>query len=166
MRNVCAITGHRPEGFSWNYYNKQCSQHQNYLYQVKNTAIKLIEKENCTTFITGGARGVDLDFALTILKLKETYSNIKLTVALPYMGHHNSMTEEEKGNYQLVLQKADSIKYITKHYTRLCFLVRNKYMVDNATMLLAYYNGVKQGGTYQTINYATKQNIPVYIIAL
>ena len=39
---------------------------------------------------------------------------------------------------------------------------RNKWMVDNATNVLALYNGQESGGTYKCIEYAKSKNVPVF----
>ena len=48
-------------------------------------------------------------------------------------------------------------------YTKSCMFVRNRYLVDNADMLLAAYDG-QPGGTEMTIRYARKMGIQVCCI--
>lgn len=43
-------------------------------------------------------------------------------------------------------------------------MVRNQYMVDNSTKILACYNGDQFGGTYQCINYAKSKNKEIIYI--
>lgn len=165
MHKVCAVTGHRPTGFSWDYYDKQHPQHTAYLASMRQDIINLVCNEQCTTFITGGAKGVDLDFALTVLQLQGTLlSHIQLELAIPYRGHHNSMTTSENQDYHLLLQKANKVHYICQQYNKSCFMLRNRYMVDNAHLLIAYYNGTTSGGTYRTIQYAQRMHKPIHIV--
>jgi len=44
-------------------------------------------------------------------------------------------------------------------------LKRNRYIVDNCSIIFVIFNeNVKRGGTFQTINYATKKNKDIYIL--
>lgn len=69
---TCCVTGHRPKGFSWNYYDVDCLEHQSYLLEIA-TKIKELIDEGYSHFISGGAIGVDMDFAETIIYIKEMY---------------------------------------------------------------------------------------------
>ena len=40
-------------------------------------------------------------------------------------------------------------------------LLRNNFLVDNSSLLLAYYDGRKKGGTYYTVNRAKKKGIDI-----
>ena len=42
-------------------------------------------------------------------------------------------------------------------------LERNRYMVNNSSLLIALFNG-KPGGTKSTIEYAKKQNLRIIVI--
>ena len=50
-----------------------------------------------------------------------------------------------------LLNKADSVEYVTRSYIKNCMLERNKRLVDYAGYLLAVYNGEWRGGTVATI---------------
>ena len=43
---------------------------------------------------------------------------------------------------------------------------RNRYMVDRSGRLIAVYNGVPKGGTYQTLLYAMKKGLVTHILDL
>ncbi len=160
MTTTCAVTGHRPDSFAWNYYNKQDTRHIAYLNNIHDTLVDLTQK-GYTNFIAGGALGVDMDFALAVLQLKHQYPHIQLELALPYPGWQMITNKEQQRNTQLLLQQADKVSNICEHYCQRCFFMRNQYMVDNAQLLLAYYNGMHKGGTYYTVQYATRKNIPI-----
>ena len=43
---------------------------------------------------------------------------------------------------------------------------RNRYMVDRSSRLIAVYNGVPKGGTFQTLAYAMKKGLTIHTIDL
>ncbi|MBQ6400012.1 MAG: hypothetical protein IJI21_07830 [Clostridia bacterium] len=52
-----------------------------------------------------------------------------------------------------MLDRADIVTATGHQYTKSCMFARNRYLVDNADMLLAAYDG-QPGGTEMTIRYA------------
>lgn len=40
-------------------------------------------------------------------------------------------------------------------------LIRNEWMVNRSRLVVACYDGRSRGGTYYTVNYAKRKNIPV-----
>ena len=46
------------------------------------------------------------------------------------------------------------------YYTR-CFLDRDEFMVENASLLIAFYDGREKGGTYYTFKKANCLGVPV-----
>lgn len=62
------------------------------------------------------------------------------------------------------MREADITTHIGHEYTRSCLFRRNRYMVDNANLLLAAYDG-QPGGTAMTVQYAENTGVPVQIVA-
>ena len=56
-----------------------------------------------------------------------------------------------------ILTAADKAVITSEQYNRGCFFTRNRYMVDNADVVVCAFNG-KSGGTAYTVDYALKQN--------
>ena len=115
LRRVC-FTGHRPEKLGI------CEK------EVKNRlqyAIQIAIKEGYTTFISGMARGVDMWAAEIVLEERKKNDKIKLICASPFEGFENSWSLTERYRYNTILEKADYIKYVSKHYSRQCFQIRN-----------------------------------------
>ncbi len=112
------------------------------------------------TFITGMARGVDIFAAKVILEEKKLNKNVKLICAIPYQGFETKWNETDKCFYNRIIKQADEVIFVCKHYSRTCFQLRNVFMVDNSSKVIAVYSG-KKGGTKNTINYAKSQKIEV-----
>ena len=54
--------------------------------------------------------------------------------------------------------------YTTSVYAfngRTCFLDRDEFLVENASLLIAFYDGREKGGTYYTLKKANCLDIPV-----
>lgn len=132
----------------------------------KNNAASLKEKLNnelreligsgINTFVTGGALGFDTLAALTVLKLREEFPEINLILALPCKTQTAKWTQAQKNAYNDILAKADYTIYLSENYTPECMLRRNRFMVDNSSVVIAYLSR-PFGGTAYTVSYAFDQ---------
>lgn len=111
-------------------------------------------------FITGMAKGVDIDAAEIVLQLRDDGYPVRLICASPYPGFESSWCETWQKRYQDVITKADLVRYICPHYSRSCFQIRNMWMVDHSARVIAVFNG-KPSGTKNTIDYAQQQGLPI-----
>ena len=116
-------------------------------------------------FISGMAVGVDLDFAETVVKLKNDFP-ITLECAIPCPNQTLNWYDKDKLRYDSILKRADNVKLVSERYTAECMLKRNRYMVDKSELIIAVFNGIKKGGTWYTINYAKKENKVIVLIEL
>ena len=124
-----------------------------------------ITKYGITNFISGMAIGVDLDFAEIVLKLRNKYP-ITLECAIPCPNQTLKWNSTDKLRYESILKRADEINLISERYTPECMLKRNRYMVDKSELVIAVFNGIEQGGTWYTINYAKRVNKVIELINL
>lgn len=160
MENIktCCVTGHRPQGFPWNYADTQCSFHKQYKKFLTDKISNLIS-DGFTHFISGGAIGVDMDFAEAVLALRNSqFPNIHLEIAVPCQGQDLKWRTADKERYRTILEKANKVTILSEHYTRFCMQKRNEYMVNNSDLVLAFWNDETTGGTYNTISYAKRKN--------
>ncbi len=147
----CAFTGHRVIAVSRRFDLEQ---------RLERELVALIEN-GVTTFIAGGALGFDTLAEKTVLKLKKAYPHIKLRLILPCPEQTLKWQEKDKAVYKDMLLMADSTEYVSSFYTDSCMLDRNRKMVDEAEVLVAFYDGRKRSGTAMTVSYAVKKGIPV-----
>lgn len=136
--------------------------------RLETTIISAI-KEGYDTFITGMAPGFDIEAGVCVAVLKEPssspfklqyYPHIRLVCAIPYEGFLRKRECIWRKAQQYLLKSADEIVYVCPTPHRGSYQIRNKWMVDHSTRVIAYYNGTA-GGTKNTIVYAQKKNIPV-----
>lgn len=152
MCKIC-VTGHRPDKL----YGYDLSDIR-YLF-LKQRIKKYLIEQNCTEGITGMALGVDMIFALAVIDLKDEGYDIKLHCAIPCLGHTSKWFDKKSIElYNYILSRADMVKIVSeKPYDRYVMQTRNMYMVDNADMVLAVWNG-SNGGTKNCIDYAKNKN--------
>lgn len=156
-----AFTGYRPQKmpFGFNENDPRC---RDFIRRLEDSICVLIFN-GYTHFITGGALGMDTYAAEIVLKLKKQYPMITLEVAVPFDAQSDRWADEYRSRYASIIEQADMITVISHPYTRSCMYLRNRYLVDNADLLMACYDG-RPGGTAMTVEYANRVGIPVEII--
>lgn len=150
----CCFTGHRPEKL--NTSEKE----------VKAALRKQIDQavhDGFKVFITGMARGVDLWAAEIVLDLRKRNKEIRLICAIPHDGFEARWSPSWQELYRYVLAEADLTRVISKGYHTGVYQVRNEWMVNHSTRVIAVFNG-QPSGTKNTIDYAYRQGVPVVLI--
>ena len=117
-----------------------------------------------TQFLSGMAEATDTWSALSVLDLREKNPAIKLHCILPCKEQANKWSASSRGLYHSILDRADSIVYVSMAYHRNCMLKRNRFLRDHAAALLAVYNGERRGGTAATVRYAQKMGREIFEI--
>lgn len=145
---TCCFTGHR----NINKYNLGKLKAE-----LENTIEQLIN-DGVVNFEAGGALGFDTISALTVLKMKEKFKQIKLILVLPCRNQAYKWSKSDIETYEYIKSQSDEFIYTSEDYYDGCMIKRNQYMVDHAEYVIAAWNGRKTGGTYATINYAKKLN--------
>ena len=161
---TCCCTGHRPNGFPFK-YGIDTKKHNAYFQALEEKTELAIIKYGTTSFISGMAIGVDLDFAEIVLKLRNKYP-IKLECAIPCPNQTLKWNDKDRLRYESIINSADKVNLISDRYTSDCMLKRNRYMVDKSELIIAVFNGIEHGGTWYTINYARETNTTIELIDL
>lgn len=131
--------------------------------KLKKTIIEYIEKGYCY-FGAGGAMGFDTLAAQTVLKLKETYPQIKLILVLPCLTQMRGWKEADVKEYERIKSLADKVVYTSQEYTRGCMFKRNRHLVDFSSLCIAYLNK-DEGGTAYTVKYAKQSGLNIINLA-
>lgn len=150
----CCFTGHRPE---------KLKAPEWLIKRELDREIRQAITDGLDVFITGMARGVDIWAAEIVLSLRDSGLPIRLICASPFDGFERSWNEEWQQRYHHILNGADYTLFVCKGYSRSCFQIRNEWMVNHSSRVIAAYNGEK-GGTKNTIDYAIRNGIPVFFI--
>lgn len=131
--------------------------------KLKKTIIEYIEKGYCY-FGAGGAMGFDTLAAQTVLKLKETYPQIKLILVLPCESQTRGWKEADIAEYERIKSLADKVVYTSQEYTRGCMFKRNRHLVEFSSLCIAYLNK-DEGGTAYTVKYAKQSGLNIINLA-
>ena len=144
-KTVC-FTGHRtiPLLKKWKIEKK-----------LKEVLETLIEEGYCY-FGAGGALGFDTIAAQAVLGLKKKHPEIKLILVLPCKNQTRGWEEKDVSVYESIIEQADKVVYTQEHYDRGCMFKRNRHLVDNSSVCVAYLTEEK-GGTAYTVNYANQK---------
>lgn len=145
---VCG-TGHRPDKLGG--YTDEVFQ------KLKHTAaVWLADQQDLKLVISGGALGWDQALAAAAREL-----GIPYILALPFPGFEDRWPQSSKAFLYGLQHDCFSDKYICEPgYAGWKMQKRNEWMVDNAGMVLALWNGTT-GGTSNCIKYAEKVQRPI-----
>lgn len=110
------------------------------------------------------AEGTDTWAALAVLALKKTRPALRLHCVLPCQGQADLWQAPAREFYFSILDRADSVIYVSRIYAKDCMLKRNRYLVDHAAALLTVYNGERRGGAAMTVRCARRLGREVTIL--
>lgn len=157
----CAFTGHRPQKlpFGFDESDPRCLD---FKFRIE-AGIEVLILNGYEHFISGGALGMDMFAAEAVLKLRRKYPRVRLELAIPFRGQSERWPERYRERYERLIAEADIMTVLSDVFDRNCVFHRNRYMVDNADILLACFTG-GAGGTAMTVEYARQLGIPVALI--
>ena len=147
-RNITvAFTGHRT----------YCGEANSDLHQ---TILKLSE-EGFTRFLCGMAWGFDLAAGEAVAEAKKHCSEIELVAVVPYDGFEGLFHGDDAEQYGRVMAAADEVVVVSEQGGDAAFRRRNDYLVDNASIVVAWFDGEPRGGTAYTVRRARHSRLPV-----
>ena len=129
-----AITGHRPQRL------------KNQNKEIKKWFTKQFKKLNPECIYCGMAQGADQIAALVAKEL-----NIPVICCYPFPKKNFHPTEE-------YIMEGNTIVFTSEQYSKKAYYIRDCFMVDHSDIVLSVWDGLSNGGTYLTIEYAKKQN--------
>ena len=154
----CAFTGHRDTKLPWgqNEDDPRCISLKAKLAEAARSAYEKGKRH----FFVGMAMGCDMYFCEALLALREEHPGITIEACVPWPGQAASWPASQVERWGRLVNACDEETTICSHYTRACFTLRNQYMVDNSSMLIAAAGGYP-GGTMNTILYALRHGLEV-----
>jgi uncharacterized phage-like protein YoqJ len=152
---VACFTGHRPDVLGG--YDKEAPKNvevRNFLREH----VQRLKGDGYTTFISGGALGVDQWAADVVLEDPE----LELVVALPFKDYGNNWPPESQVILKDQCSKAKRIHIVCEgDYSPHKNHLRNQWMVDNCNLVIAVWNGFPKGGTASCVRYAQRVGKPM-----
>lgn len=158
---TCCFSGHRPPKLHWgaNEDDERCTA----LKAEIAARLDGIYQAGYRHFICGMAIGCDTYFAEAVLALREAHGDVTLEAAIPCGTQPEKWTEAQRLRYNSLIDASDEVTVLQIDYTPGCMLARNRYMVDQSSLLLCCYNG-GPGGTMSTILYAMRSGVETMVI--
>lgn len=160
---TCCFSGHRPSKLPW-----RADESAAGCIALKNEILcrlNGIYEAGYRHFVCGMAIGCDMYFAEAVLELKKTRGDITLEAAIPCGSQPDKWNGEQRRRYNRLLDSCDKVTVLQIEYSAECMMRRNKYMVDNSSLLLTCFDG-RPGGTMNTILYAQRNGVKVITIEI
>ncbi len=117
-------------------------------------------------FLVGMAWGFDLAAGEAVAALKGRHADVELIAVVPFGDFRNLFHSEDLQRYDKVLQAADECVEINEKGSARSYMLRNDFLVDNASLVVAWWNGRRNGGTAYTIKRAFKKGCEVINLRL
>lgn len=157
----CAFTGYRPFKMPFG-YDEDGETGKKFKKRLL-IAIEDLIRQGYLHMISGGAQEMDIMAAEAVIELKKKYDSVTLELAIPYENQAEEWTEDYRKRWQTCVDAADMMTVISHEFTDNCFMLKNHYLVQQADVVLACFDGQDEG-TKQTIEYAKEYGCPVVII--
>ena len=152
LRSVC-FTGHRelPPVRSAAY--RQLVAHTE-------AAIRRAFDRGARRFYCGGAEGFDLLAGQLVLLTQARHLDIHLILLLPYTGFGEGFSAANKAELARQKKAAEEVLYLSNHYFPGCMAIRNRQLVEDADLCIAYLTRAPSG-TAQTVGFAREKGIEI-----
>lgn len=147
-KNICvAFTGHRC-------YRGEADA-------LLRREVERLYAEGYRCFITGMSWGFDLAAGLAVAEAKRLHDDIRLVAAEPFAGFRDMFDGRSAEDYDAVLAAADERVCVCDAKSARSYMLRNDFMVDNSSFLVAWYDGSPHGGTAYTVKRARRMRLPI-----
>ena len=157
-QTACTFTGHREEKLPWksNEIDPRCIRLKEQIYD----SVESVYRSGIHHFICGMATGGDMYFCEAVMALRASHEDVTLEAAIPYERQSEGWSEALRKRYAKLVADCDYYTLVQKDYSPDCMMRRNRYMVDNSSVLIAAYGG-KPGGTMNTLLYALRRGLEI-----
>ena len=143
---VCGFIGEQPKDFPWEYGNDS-KAHGEFIKQLKEAIEEAVELNEVATFCCGLVHSADLDFAESVLYLKENkYPTIKLICVVDKENLHKHWNKQDAEHYKFILERADE----QKPFSDISF-------IETSEQLIAAWNGEEFGPMWDILYYAMQE---------
>lgn len=146
---ILAGTGHRPERTGG--YDKIARR------ELEDFASLMLKLYRPTRVISGMALGWDQALAVAAYR-----AGIPFDAYVPFDGQEGRWPSHAQARYHRIISAAENVKVVSGGgFSSQAMQARNEAMVDNATAILALWDGVKSGGTWNCMLYARNKGVRV-----
>ena len=100
----------------------------------------------------------NLAAAEAVLELRDSLPGLRLVAVVPFGGQEARFSHADRARYRAAMASADDAVVLSPVYRAGCYAVRNNYLVDHASLLVAWYDG-SPGGTRHTVSRALRRGL-------
>ena len=140
--------------------------HRDYAHSADDALEALLRKlyaEGYRYFMCGMARGFDLAAGECVARLRHEMLDMRLVCVIPFRGQERSFSQADQARFRNLAEGADETIYLSEGYWAGAYHQRNDFLAENASVIVAYYNGTK-GGTHYTLHRAVKRGLMIFNI--
>jgi uncharacterized phage-like protein YoqJ len=166
IERVLCFTGHRPNKLG-GYSGEEAEGIRKCLLGHLARLIERAARKGYTTFISGGAQGVDQIAAEAVINRRANpeFAHIKLVIARPFPSQHIKWPYNSQKRFHEIVDAADVVVDVSPDpYAPWKMQVRNEFMVNQSRTVVAVWDGTEKGGTWNCIRYAVKMDRAVLVI--
>ena len=138
--------------------------HRSYAGEADEELHRVVEQlyeQGFRRFLCGMAWGWDLAAGRVVMQLKKVHPDVELVAVVPYRGFCNLFHGTDEELYKSVAGAADSIEIVCENGSDMSYMLRNNFLVDNASVVVAWWNGKPRSGTAYTVGRARKSRVEV-----
>lgn len=132
--------------------------HRHYGGEADETLRQMLERlyaEGFRIFLSGMAAGFDLAAAEAVVRLRARHPDVRLVAVVPFRDQPGHFTPEDRKRYAALLAAADRTECLSERFHKGCYMIRNDWLVNHASTLVAWYDG-SEGGTRYTVTRALR----------
>lgn len=111
------------------------------------------------------ARGFDLAAGECVIGLRDELPEIVLKCIVPFRGVERSFSKNDRERFRTLIEQAEEVVILSEGYHIGAYHARNDFLVENASIIIAYYDGTK-GGTHYTIRRALRRGLRIINLCL
>ena len=97
---------------------------------------------------------------IIVREIAERHLDIQLVLLLPYTGFGEAFTAQDRAELLRQKKAAAEVLYLSNHYFSGCMALRNRQLVEDADLCIAYLRRAPSG-TAQTVSFAKEKGIEV-----
>lgn len=113
-----------------------------------------------TTFLSGMSEGFDLMAASAVLLARNTYPTIKLVSVVPFPQQAKMFAPFWRFEHARISKHSQRNVILSDHNFNGVFCNRNDFLVDNASLVVCYYDG-QPGDTHYTLKNANARKLEI-----
>lgn len=113
-------------------------------------------------FLSGMSWGFDLAAAEAVIALRREHSDVRLIAVEPYAWFGRLFRGEDLVRYERVKAAADECVTVGERGDVMDYIARNDFLVASSSAVVAWWSGVKRGGTAYTIKQALRAGLELH----